>query len=403
MKIKAIFDSLSFIVLQQPNPKWDAFIQKDFIQVKNFLLSYQNNTATFSAYRRETERLLQWAWHIHQRSIRDLRRQDIELYIQFCQNPPLAWIGTQKKPRFLGSAKNRIPNQNWYPFVATVPKAAHRKGYIPNPKHYRLSAKSLREIFTITSSLYHFLIREEYTLINPVAHIRQKSHYFQTYQSKQKVRRLTELQWDYVLHTAEKMAVDGQKVHERALFIITILYSLYLRVSELSANIRWTPKMSDFARDQDGLWWFTTVGKNNKERQISVSNALLEALGRYRLSLGLPRLPTPYEQVPLIPKIHGKGPICSTSQIRVIVQNCFNAAILQFREEGLSEEAISLENATAHWLRHTGISDDIKHRPREHVRDDAGHSSSMVTDRYINVEQRARHQSSRNKKIKPLL
>ena len=39
-----------------------------------------------------------------------------------------------------------------------------------------------------------------------------------------------------------------------------------------------------------------------------------------------------------------------------------------------------------HWLRHTGISDDVKQRPREHVRDDAGHSSGAITDKYIDVE-----------------
>jgi|GEM_PF-3743224 hypothetical protein len=41
--------------------------------------------------------------------------------------------------------------------------------------------------------------------------------------------------------------------------------------------------------------------------------------------------------------------------------------------------------ATVHWLRHTGISDDVKHRPREHVHDDAGHGSGAITDRYIDV------------------
>jgi len=55
--------------------------------------------------------------------------------------------------------------------------------------------------------------------------------------------------------------------------------------------------------------------------------------------------------------------------------------------------------ATVHWLRHTGISDDVKIRPREHVRDDAGHSSSAITDKYINIERKARHQSAKNKVI----
>lgn len=35
----------------------------------------------------------------------------------------------------------------------------------------------------------------------------------------------------------------------------------------------------------------------------------------------------------------------------------------------------------------------------EHVRDDAGHSSSTITDRYIDVELRERHHSARMKSI----
>jgi hypothetical protein len=52
-----------------------------------------------------------------------------------------------------------------------------------------------------------------------------------------------------------------------------------------------------------------------------------------------------------------------------------------------------------HWLRHTGISDDVKIRPREHVRDDAGHSSGAITDRYIDVELTARARSAKHKLI----
>jgi hypothetical protein len=57
-----------------------------------------------------------------------------------------------------------------------------------------------------------------------------------------------------------------------------------------------------------------------------------------------------------------------------------------------------LRSATVHWLRHTGISDDVKVRPREHVRDDAGHSSGAITDRYIDVELQERAKSSARKK-----
>ena len=52
-----------------------------------------------------------------------------------------------------------------------------------------------------------------------------------------------------------------------------------------------------------------------------------------------------------------------------------------------------------HWLRHTGSSDDVKIRPKDHVRDDAGHSSSAITDKYIDIELLERHRSARKKLI----
>ncbi|MGL6028626.1 MAG: site-specific integrase, partial [Legionella sp.] len=95
----------------------------------------------------------------------------------------------------------------------------------------------------------------------------------------------------------------------------------------------------------------------------------------------------------------GNGPMSDTAPLRRIVQQCFDLAEQQLRRSGLSEEADNMTAATVHWLRHTGISEDVKIRPREHVRDDAGHSSSATTDRYIDIEKQARHQSARKKII----
>ena len=395
-----IFDQLPLIKFQNCPAQYAAFAHEDFHQAKNFLLSYQANSATFNSYRREVERLLQWAWQIAQKSVRDLKRADIEGYISFCQNPPPAWIGLKKLPRFLDKKGQRVPHPDWRPFVATISKTAHQHGQRPSRTDYRLSSKSLREIFTITGVFYNFLIQEDYTTLNPVLHIRQKSRFLQHHQSKAKVRRLTELQWHYVIETAEIMA-DNSPVHERTLFIMTALYSLYLRISELAASKRWTPTMGDFYRDPDGLWWFSTVGKGNKARQIAVSDDLLKALRRYRIALGLSPLPLTGDATPLVAKQRGKGPMSSTSQIRIIVQACFDQASTRLRQDSFLDEADSLLAATVHWLRHTGISEDVKYRPREHVRDDAGHSSSVVTDRYIDIELRARHASSKKKRIKP--
>ncbi len=249
------------------------------------------------------------------------------------------------------------------------------------------------------SSFYNFLIQEDYTEVNPILHVRQKNKYIRRQQGKPKIRRLSELQWGYVIETAEMMANNNDNYH-RTLFIMTALYSMYLRISELAASKRWTPKMCDFYRDHDGLWWFTTIGKGNKERQISVSDAMLAALKRYRKSMQMSPLPSPADTSPLLPRTKGKGAITNTSYIRKIVQRCFDEAIIRLMNDGFVEDADVLLEATVHWLRHTGISDDVKIRPREHVRDDAGHSSSIITDKYIDIDLRERHASARKKPVK---
>ena len=42
-----------------------------------------------------------------------------------------------------------------------------------------------------------------------------------------------------------------------------------------------------------------------------------------------------------------------------------------------------LHSKSVHWLSHTGISDDVKLRPREYVRDDVGRRSNEITDKCI--------------------
>lgn len=395
-----MFDSLQYVdkAIVKKSQHVDVN-DSDFYHALAFLKCYKNSLGTFNSYRRETERLLQWCKHIAGITLKEIRREHIEEYIKFCQNPPKSWIGVKKAPRFLEKDGERVPNLEWRPFVITISKASHRKGKLVNIENFDLSQGSIKELLAILSTFFNYLIQEDHVFINPVALIRQKSQFIRKQQTHTQVRRLTPLQWEYIIETVTTMANDTPEKHERTLFIMTALYSMYLRISELAASERWIPKMCDFYRDFDGNWWFKTVGKGNKERQIAVSNAMLAALQRYRKYLGLSPLPSITDQTALLSKTKGKGPITSTTYIREIVQICFDHGIRQLEEDEHFEEAASLNEATVHWLRHTGISDDVKHRPREHVRDDAGHSSSATTDKYIDVELRERHRSAKNKPI----
>lgn len=377
----------------------DTQFQNDFIHSLEFLKSYNGSEGTFNSYRRETERLLQWCWRIKKMTISMLKRDDIEEFIQFCQNPPQSWIALHKVPRFIEDGEKRIPNPAWRPFVVQVSKSAKKRGVTPEKQNFNLSQGSVSEILAIQSTFFNFLIAEEYLVSNPVALIRQKSKFVRKYQHNAPVRRLSPTQWQIVYDVALDLAQANPEKHERTLFILSLLYGMYLRISELAASERWIPSMNHFFKDPHGHWWFKTVGKGNKERQIAVSDAMLQSLIRWRSFLNLSSLPSTADTSPLLPKIRGRGPMGDTAPLRRIVQNCFNLAEERLREQNLNEEADNLQAATVHWLRHTGISEDVKIRPREHVRDDAGHSSSATTDRYIDIAHIERHESAQPKII----
>ena len=366
-----------------------AGIFEDLVHSLSFLVSYNGSKATFNSYRREVERLLQWCWLVRGCSLEELKRQDIEDYIRFCQSPPKAWIGTKQVARFKLRQGERICNPEWRPFV------------VDSSGYFSLSQKSLQALFAVLSTYFNYLLSEDYLRINPIALIRQKSKFLQRSAYQEPVRRISNLQWDYVLETVEALALEHPEEHERSLFVMRILFGLYLRISELVADERSTPVMGDFQQDSDGNWWLKVIGKGNKVRLVTVSDDMLEALRRYRQHLGLTPLPYVGEQTPLVGKLKGRGPVTSTRQIRYLVQACFDQAYQRMQAQGLADEAQELKVATVHWLRHTGISEDVKFRPKEHVREDAGHASMATTDRYIDVEMRERHASARFKKLKP--
>lgn len=391
---KPLFDQLEQLQQAKHEPRHLTLIPRylgDYRHSTDYLLSYRGSESTFNAYRREIERFLQWIWFEQGLTIAQVERMHIEAYIDFCQAPPKHWLGQKQCPRFINNQGERIPNPDWRPFVMSTTSKQHAKT--------QLSEKSLQALFSILSSYFQFLLQNQCVYQNPVAQIRQKSKYIKRHQHLAPVRRLSELQWSYVLETAYGMAKEDPPQHERSLFMLSLLYGLYLRISELCASSNWTPTMSDFKQDADGHWWFYTLGKGNKVRDISVSDDVLKALKRYRRHLGMTPLPALDDSHYLFPKLTGKGPISSTRHVRCVIQTCFDRTMAKLKSDGFNDEAKQMAAATVHWLRHTGISEDVKHRPREHVRDDAGHSSSAITDRYIDIERRARHQSAKNKKL----
>lgn len=373
-------------------------VEQEFEFGHKFLDSYSGSYDTFNAYRREIERFLHWCWLIAGKTIKTIDRNDIKHYFDFSKQPPLNWITTKNIQRFIIKDGVKTHNPEWRPFVVRISKAKHKHGDTPDKNNYNPSNNSMAALIAVLSTFFTFLQQEGYIEVNPVQLVRQKKRYIQKQQTHKVTRKLSHLQWQYVINTIENLANSDEKF-ERHLFLMAIFYLLGLRISEVAGSQNHIPTMADFAPDKNSRWWFTTVGKGNKVRDVAVPDALLEALKRYRTSCNLTPLPARGESAPLLGKERGNGNL-GARQVRNLVQQCFDYAIKRLRKDNKEDAAQDLETATVHWLRHTAISADIEHRPREHVRDDVGHESSTITDRYIDIDRIARHDSARNKQLK---
>ncbi|MCY1265579.1 tyrosine-type recombinase/integrase [Pseudomonas jinjuensis] len=390
----------------------DVQAVEGYLAVRGFLKSYAGNEATFNSYRTHVERLLLWGLLIARKPLLEFRRRDAEAFMEFCLNPPADWIGPVVKSRFsrVGGRKKLesdtyVVNENWRPFSSTVAKrerkiAAETLSEVPE-RPYKMSQGSVAQVFAVCGSFFQHAIDEGLTEVNPFRAVKQKSVYKQRNTLDVSARSLTQLQWSYVIETAEMMAAEDED-HERTLFIVATLFAMYLRVSDLVGRDNWEPCMGDFRRDTMGNWWFHVVGKGNKAAKISVRDDYIQNyLARYRRHLQLPSLPSPHEKFPLIGTLSGRGGL-SDRHIRLLLQEVFDRSLKRMAEEGWSEDEIDqLRSASLHWLRHTSATFDAPHRDMKDLQADLRHNSLSTTQNtYYNSLDEQRAHSIKHLKLK---
>lgn len=383
-----------------------------YAAARGFLKSYAGNETTFNSYRTHVERLLLWALLVAHKPLLELRRRDAEAFMEFCLRPPKDWVGPMVKSRFMriGGRKKlesdtyRV-NEAWRPFSVTVPKRnrslAESAPQDITERPYKMSQGSVAQVFAVCGSFFQHAIDEGLTEVNPFRAVKQKSIYKQRNTLDVAGRSLTQLQWSYVIETAEKMA-DEDEVHERTLFILTTLFSMYLRVSDLVGRDNWEPSMGDFRKDTVGNWWFHVVGKGNKAAKISVRDDYIQTyLARYRRHLGLRALPSPHETQPLLSTLKGRAGL-SDRHLRLLLQQVFDHALERMVSEGWSDDEVDhLRSASLHWLRHTSATFDAPRRDMKDLQADLRHNSLSTTQNtYYNSLDEQRAHSVKNLRIK---
>ncbi|MGX9936494.1 tyrosine-type recombinase/integrase [Advenella kashmirensis] len=341
----------------------------DVEAITAWLARFTDSPNTFNNYRREAERLLLWATGVAKKPVSSLSHEDLLVYQHFLINPQPAnsWIMSpgRKLPR---------THADWRPFAGP------------------LAPTSQRQAIIILNSMFSWLVAAGYLVGNPLSLSRRKSQ-----NAKPRITRyLDDELWMQVKLTILSLPRETNREREhyfRLRWLFSLMYLCGLRISEVTQNT-----MGAFfcLRDKFGeeRWWLELVGKGKKIRLVPATQELMIELSHYRLAKGMFSTPIPYETTPLISPIGHQQHGLSRSAVHVIIKYVFKKTAARLREKGPKSEklALQIEQASAHWLRHTAGSHMANNQiDLRNIRDNLGHESISTTNIYLHTSDDARH------------
>jgi integrase/recombinase XerD len=340
--------------------------------IRAWLTRYADTPTTYQNYRKEAERLLIWSIVQLGKPLSALTHEDLIKYQEFIADP-------QPAERWVMKTRRKVPRQDpdWRPFAGP------------------LSATSRRQAIIILNTLFTWLVSANYLASNPLALSRQRAR-----KAKPRITRyLDESLWNEVKITIESLPSETPRDrmhHLRVRWLFSLLYLCGLRISEVIDNT-----MGNFFRrlgvDGRERWWLEITGKGDRTRLIPATDELMAELTRYRKAQNLTPLPNAGEETPLLLPIHGRSRPMTRSAIHLIIKTVFvkTAARLRANQPDSPYQAELLEQASAHWLRHTAGSRMADGQlDLRHVRDNLGHATLNTTSHYLHAEDEIRHRET---------
>ena len=367
-------------------------LETDADAIKAFLTQGVSSPATRRMYEKEAERLQFWAVLCLNKAVSDMDMNDFDQYVKFLRQPDISWVARQKFPK---------TSVSWRPFVRAI----------EHEKPVALSENALLAAISALNTMMTWFVDSGYLTGNPLGLVRKKmKHSVRHDAHEDKVDRFLN---DEIVSNIKTVIMampkedKRQEMHyERSRFIFSMFIMLGPRISELSRSL-----MMDFRKEDSG-WFWKVIGKGSKGAKVAVPDDMLDALAHWRKILKLPSaLPIGNDTTPVIPVLNKSGtpllhkPGMSARRINEILKDIFKMTIAHIRtsQSGQSseEKILYLSHASAHWLRHTSITQKVKAgMQREMVQMDARHTDARTTDRYIHDQEPLRIENAKKHKMK---
>lgn len=355
--------------------------QTDIDAVLTWLQDRAKSAHTRDSYFREVSRLYMWSARYTGKPLSGLAREDFLAFQEFLANVPTAMKGPAV-PRF----KNGKPNPSWRPFVLVFDIVEENNKVLHVER--QLSSSSIQQSLRVIMALFRYWHEQGYIAINPLKRsISAKDEEDSAEMDATKTERYLEPEtWEYLINSIDRLpqgTIRDKQHYERARWIFTLAYETGARLDEMKKA-----RMGDFIQRMK-LWWLVLLGKGNKRRRVPVSDALLEALKRYRRSMFLPDLPQEKERRFAIMSVTGRSGVSRKTIYLVIKEVCGRAI-----EDAPAEMQPALREVSPHWLRHTIASHMVNSGVNVRaVQQHLGHVDITTTMKYMHSDAKEFHRA----------
>jgi site-specific recombinase XerD len=332
----------------------DSEIAREFIGHGELSAKSRTNT------QKELFRFLTWCREEAGKSLRQLQVADLNAYKEFLREPPPDWISTTKWPR---------TDPRYRPFTGP------------------LSDPSRRQAMIAVKGLMAFAEQTGYLRRDPGALVK----HVKTRGGSRITRYLSQDAIGLALSTVASRAADlPSELRRRArdLFLLLAYAHTGARLNEIvSAN------MGDLYTEGGGRWWLDLLGKGNKPRRVPVPPKLLDAYRAYRQAYGMLPQSGRADTTPLVLSSRSREPARLTDEAASnALKAVFAAAAGAAAAQGDSDMAATLRQASAHWLRHSMLTNHANNGVQlKTLQDTAGHASIATTAAYLHKTDNQRH------------
>jgi site-specific recombinase XerD len=332
----------------------------DIELAREFIAHGELSAKSIQNTQKELFRFLTWCREEARKTLGQLNVADLNAYKEFLKNPPPEWVSTTKWPR---------TDPRYRPFTGP------------------LSDPSRRQAMIAVKGLLGFAEQTGYLRRNPGALVRN----VRAPSASRITRYLTQGAIALAVDTVAARPADTPaaiKRRARDRFLLVAFAHTGARLNEIVGAA-----MGSIYTEGNGRWWLDVVGKGNKPRRLPVPPDMLDAFHSYRQAFELLPQTSRTDRTPLVLSSRSRGLARITDEAASeAIKAVFADAADVAEARGDADTAATLRQASAHWLRHSMLTNHANNGVQlKTLQDTAGHANIATTAAYLHKTDNERY------------